>query len=358
LKAFSTSLLAIFFSINIFAQNAPATFVTRTANFGKVKEDVGKIRYDFIYFNKGENPLKIEKVVPSCGCTATEFTQMAIPQDSSGKIRVTYNTTNRPGEINKTVSVYFVGYESPIILYLKGIVVGTQRLIERELVYPFGNLRFQSMTLNLGTVRTNEPTKKMFEFYNAGKKEIQINETKFDTSFLKLSLNKKNIKPKEVVKITVIYDAVARRNWGFQMDTIQLLTNDDSLSIKTIPVTAHIEEYFPPMDAAKLAKAPKIKFEKTEIFMGAVKEGSNVSFNYKFVNEGKEDLLIRKIVPACTCITFETPKYFVAPGESSSIRIFLNTIGREGIQNKHLTIISNAPSSPSVNLWIRANVVK
>ena len=173
-----------------FAQNAPANFVTKTANFGKVREDKGKIYYDFTFYNKGENPLRVEKVETSCGCTVAEYTKLAVPKDSAGVIRVTYNTINRPGEINKSVTVYFMGYRESVTLNLRGIVIGISRLYERELVHPFGNLRFQSKTLNMGTVRTKGSTKKEFEFYNASKRDISISEIKYDTSFLRIKMNK------------------------------------------------------------------------------------------------------------------------------------------------------------------------
>lgn len=359
---FKKNILNILFSLCVMAsvsgQNAPVYFVTKTANFGKVVEEIEKIRYDFVFFNKGDDPIKIQKVVPSCGCTAAEYSQVAIPQDSAGHVRVVYNTVNRPGEINKTVSVYFEGYETPVILFLKGIVVINQRLIERELVHPFGNLRFQSKYLNLKTVRNRQPEKRQFEFYNAGKKDVKILKISYDTSFMKVKLNKFDLKSQDIAKIDVIYDAVARHDWGFVSDTITIFTSDDSMSVKRIPLAAHIEEYFAPLDAASAAKAPKIKFEKQEQHLGTVKEGATVSFNYKFTNEGKQDLIIRKLVPACSCISFETPKYELAPGESSFVRLTLNTKDREGIQNKHLTIITNSPSNPSVNLWMRVNVTK
>ncbi len=344
-------------AVQIFAQNAPANFASKTANFGKVREEVGNVHYDFWFTNKGINPLRVESVKTSCGCTVAEYTKLAIPSDSSGRVRVTLNTVNRPGEVNKSVEVFFSGFEEPVILTLKGIIVGNQRLLERELVYPFGNLRFLSKTLNMGTVRTKGPEKREFECYNAGKKEIQIHEIKHDTSFMKIVLNKYTLKPKESVKIYITYDALARKNWGFMADTVTFVTTDDSLPNKAIPVTVQLEESFLNTDANFLANAPKIKFEKTDQHMGTLKEGRTVSFNYKFTNEGKEDLLIRKIVSGCECLTFETPKYIIAPGETSFVRITMDTKDREGVQNKYVTIISNSPSKPSINLWMRLNVV-
>ena len=347
----------MYLCLMLHAQRAPVGFKTRIVNFGKVKETAGKIFYDFVYFNRGDDPLRIEKVSAACGCTAADYTPVAVPKDSSGHIKVSYNTTNRPGEINKTISIYFVGYPEPEILTLKGIVIGSHRLIERELVYRYGNLRFQSSTLNFGTVRTGLPEKREYEFYNAGTKDIQLKQLQYDTNFMKVSIKKTTLKPKEISKMIVKYDGVKRKDWGFVTDTIHLITTDDSMAVKSLPVIAHIEEYFPLKEIIAIENSPKIKFEKTEQHLGSIKEGGTVSNVFKLTNDGKVDLIIRKIVPGCKCLTFETPKYILKPGEASTIKVTMDTKYREGVQNKNITVISNSPSSPSVNLWIRVNVI-
>jgi len=357
LKKIAFLIFLFFTNLLCFAQRAPVGFKTRTVNFGKVKESTGKIYYDFIFFNRGEEPLKIERVSVACGCTAADFTPVAIPKDSSGHIKVSYNTTNRPGEINKTISIFFKGFEDPEVLTLKGIVIGSHRLIERELVYRYGNLRFQSSTLNFGTVRTGLPEKREYEFYNAGTKDIQLKQIQYDTNFMKVSIRKTILKPMEISKMIVNYDAVKRKDWGFVTDTIHLITSDDSLPVKSLPVIAHIEEYFPLKEIIAIENSPKIKFEKTEQHLGSVKEGATVSNVFKMVNEGKVDLQIRKIVPGCKCLSFETPKMVLKPGEMSTIKVTMDTRYREGVQNKNITVISNSPTTPSVNLWIRVNVL-
>lgn len=339
------------------AQKAEVTFKSKVANFGKIKEQANQVHWDFVFTNTGQDPLRVDRVETTCGCTATEYTTLAIPKDSTGKIRVTYNTINRPGEFTKTISVYFKGFNEPEVLTIKGVVIGSQRLYERELVFPIGNLRFQSRVISLKTVRTKEPERRELEFFNAGKKDISIKNIISDTAVMKVTFDRTTVKPKEAGKIKLVYNAVAKKDWGLVMDTLWLITTDDSIPTKPIPLATHIEEYFAPMSASALEKAPKIKFEKTDYSFGSSREGSTVSYIFKFANEGKQDLLIRKIVPACSCLSFEVDKYKYSPGEMGTIKVSLNTSYREGIQNKNVTVISNSPSNPSVNLWLRGNIV-
>lgn len=339
------------------AQKPQVVFKSKVANFGKVKEQAKQVHWDFLFTNTGSDPVRVDHVETTCGCTATDYNTLAIPKDSVGRIRVIYNTTNRPGEFAKTVSVYFKGFEEPEILTIKGVVIGTQRLYDRELVFPIGNLRFQSRVISLKTIRTKEPERREFEFFNAGKKDITIKNIISDTAVLKVTFDRTTVKPREAGKIRLVYNAVAKKDWGLVIDTLKLITTDDTIPTKAIPLATHIEEYFPPMTSSDLEKAPKIKFEKTDYSFGSSKEGNTVSYVFKFTNEGKQELIIRKIVPGCACLSFEIDKYKYAAGEMGTVKVSLNTSYREGTQNKNVTVISNSPSSPFINLWIRGNIV-
>lgn len=49
--------------------------------------------------NTGDNPLKLFKVLPSCGCTIAEFTTHAIAPGNEGFIELKYNSTKNIGKV-------------------------------------------------------------------------------------------------------------------------------------------------------------------------------------------------------------------------------------------------------------------
>ncbi|HEX2974598.1 MAG TPA: DUF1573 domain-containing protein [Bacteroidales bacterium] len=75
-------------------------------NFGTFKEEAGPQSHDFYIANTGTQPLVIQNVVASCGCTATDWTKQPIPAGSRGKVTATYDPKDRPGRFDKTVTVY------------------------------------------------------------------------------------------------------------------------------------------------------------------------------------------------------------------------------------------------------------
>ncbi|HKK42431.1 MAG TPA: DUF1573 domain-containing protein, partial [Bacteroidales bacterium] len=69
-------------------------------DFGTFKEEAGRQTYDFIVTNSGSNPLVIQNIVASCGCTTPLWTKQPIPPGGTGKITAIYDPRNRPGKFN------------------------------------------------------------------------------------------------------------------------------------------------------------------------------------------------------------------------------------------------------------------
>jgi hypothetical protein len=79
-------------------------FADSLHDFGTLNEGE-KATYTFKYTNTGENPLVLEDVRASCGCTLPEWTKDEIAPGAEGLIKVVYNSEGRPGEFKKTITV-------------------------------------------------------------------------------------------------------------------------------------------------------------------------------------------------------------------------------------------------------------
>ena len=107
---------------------------TKTENgpeieFEKIVHDYGTIPYngngecEFRFTNTGNEPLLIQKPRSSCGCTIPTWPNEPILPGESEVIKVTYKT-NRPGVINKTVTVTSNAIKnSTVVLRIKGTVM-------------------------------------------------------------------------------------------------------------------------------------------------------------------------------------------------------------------------------------------
>jgi Protein of unknown function (DUF1573) len=109
--------------------------------------------------------------------------------------------------------------------------------------------------------------------------------------------------------------------------------------------------------AAVKKDGPVFKFEKEEYNFGTIKQGDKVEYSFEFVNSGKEALIITEAHGSCGCTVPEWPKQPLKKGEKGTIKVTFNSAGKEGMQDKTVTITSNAADSPKV-LHIKGTVEK
>jgi hypothetical protein len=103
--------------------------------------------------------------------------------------------------------------------------------------------------------------------------------------------------------------------------------------------------------------AAELKFKTEKHDFGTVPEGPLAKFDFDFVNEGKEPLILSNVQASCGCTTPEWPKEPILPGKSAKITAIYNTQGRPGQFTKSITVSSNA-KTPSVVLMISGTVEK
>ena len=113
--------------------------------FEKVVHDYGDVPFngngecEFRFTNTGTEPLLVLKPKSSCGCTIPSWPQEPILPGESEVIKVTYRT-NRPGIINKTVTVTSNAVNNPtVVLRIKGRVLDPTTEVLPEKTNGFGN---------------------------------------------------------------------------------------------------------------------------------------------------------------------------------------------------------------------------
>ena len=102
------------------------------------------------------------------------------------------------------------------------------------------------------------------------------------------------------------------------------------------------------------ASGALLKFNQTDYNFNKIYYKSDGSHDFKFVNAGKEPLLLTRPRSSCGCTIPTWPKAPILPGDSGNIRVTYNThiIGRF---SKTVTVYSNAPKP--VVLHIHGEVI-
>ncbi len=127
-KLFLTLFVALF-GFAAQAQEAPAdgakiTFDNKVINYGKVEKGANGTRV-FKFKNEGTEPLVLNSVRASCGCTTPKWTREPIAPGEEGEIQVKYDT-NRMGNFHKTVTVQSNATNQTVVLTIKGQVMNPE----------------------------------------------------------------------------------------------------------------------------------------------------------------------------------------------------------------------------------------
>lgn len=327
-------------------------------DFGKIKEDDGPVTYVFNFTNTGTKNLILTHVQPACGCTASKWTKDSVAPGKQGFVSATYDVNHRPGAFSKSITVYSNSNPSISLLTFSGEVIPHVKTVNDSFPYQMGNLRFEENNLNFDRLYNNQKDTMLYlNIYNEGTKPVTIKDVTSTTNYISGKGAPVTIEPKQRVKYPVHYNASANKDYGLEFDEIKLITNDDKIPEKKLSILAEIHQYIPKMSEEELKTAPKIFFPQVSHDFGTVKQGDIVNTEFEFTNKGKKDLVIYKVKTSCGCTVSEPEKSKIKAGQTSKIKVSFNSAGKNGKEDKHITVISNDPVHTEYDLTIHANVV-
>ena len=108
--------------------------------------------------------------------------------------------------------------------------------------------------------------------------------------------------------------------------------------------------------AQETKPAAKLEFEEVIYAFDEIQQGDKEEHVFKCTNTGDAPLVLTNIATSCGCTAPEWPREAIEPGESNEVLITFNSTGKMGIQNKVITVFSNA-ENPQVKLKITGNVI-
>ena len=101
--------------------------------------------------------------------------------------------------------------------------------------------------------------------------------------------------------------------------------------------------------------APDFKFEVEEYNFGSIKQGEKISYDFNFINAGKEPLIITAANGSCGCTVPSYPKEPIGKSGKGIIHVEFNSTGKMGMQDKTVTLTSNSKSGAKI-LHLKGNV--
>lgn len=120
---------ACFFAFLFFCMGVSAAFAQAVLKFDKTTHNYGKFSEEkpvscvFYFTNTGDEPLVIQQVMTSCGCTAADFTKTPVQPGKKGSVTVTYDGAGRAaGHFKKVISIRSNAKNSMVRIYVEGFL--------------------------------------------------------------------------------------------------------------------------------------------------------------------------------------------------------------------------------------------
>jgi hypothetical protein len=196
------------------------SFDQPTYDFGSISQGK-KVDHVFVIRNRGNAPLAIKSVRPSCGCTAVATFSSVIAPGAKGEIKTSFNSANYAGAVQKTVTVESSDPKSPSsVLTLRGTVVEEIQLAPRQ--------------LNLGQVRIETTTKASVTVTNRGRKPLRLTAVKSTLPQVAATVEKKLLHPGE--SGTLLLSVTPRKGDRLLSGYIYVKTDSPDRPEITVPV--------------------------------------------------------------------------------------------------------------------------
>lgn len=129
-------------------------------DFGTVTQGE-KVDHLFVIKNRGDEPLSINQIRSSCGCTAATLSAKTLPPGKSGEVKVTFDSTNFSGQVTKTVNLDSNDPRNPsTVLTLQGKV--------SEIIAAVPN------PINLGSLKAGSRKEVVLKLENRGSKPFTV----------------------------------------------------------------------------------------------------------------------------------------------------------------------------------------
>jgi hypothetical protein len=344
------TLISLIYSSHIFSQPQSVRFDKTIHDFGDISLNSGSHKHTFVFENISENPVVIQTVVSSCGCAAPVWTKKPVMPGESGTIEVTYLNNQGPYPFDKSLTVYITGEPRPVILRIRGVVHAKPKKLKELFPENFEGLSFRKSYLDLGPSAIGSIVRETIEAANTSASEITLS-LKCDQPGIKIDTKPGTIKKGETTSITFTIDTKKADSWGTTNFYPEIFINGKKVTSRQLRITTSIRDNFSSLSKEERNSAPLPMAESSTYDFGTTTEGSIVNASFKIRNLGQRDFSIHKAESGSDKIKINNPGK-IPSGEQKTLTLAIDTSGNTGEISYIITLITNSPSRPVMNLVV------
>ncbi|MCR4964611.1 MAG: DUF1573 domain-containing protein [Bacteroidales bacterium] len=340
-------------------------FDSQTYDFGKIKEEGGKVTGRFEFTNVGNQDLILVNVKPGCGCTAANYSKEPVAPGQKGFIEATYNPYNRPGAFNKNIRVttneprFEQENAAPHMIFIKGEVLKRPPTVFEKAQYTNGNGMARIKTGNVShNMMNTEVVRDTFKVRNFWTKPVTFTLDAKHDYITEVGRNFGGaLQPGQEGHIILQYDAAKRNAFGQVRDFVTFTTNDSLESRKAIHYAVNIKEDFSKLTEKQLKMAPAVQYSAVSHHFGDVQKNTQNTTTISVKNIGRSPLAIRSVNANSGYFKVTSDMKEVPVNGTATVTITFKASNRAGRQKATVDIITNDPANPVQVVDVDANVL-
>lgn len=330
-------------------------FEKKVHDFGEVEESSLYVYHKFEFTNTGNRTLIIKTVETSCGCTSPEWTQDSVFPGRKGYVQARFETKNRVGMFNKTLTVYS-NAENPFEqLDILGTVKASKNKVTPatggpEVSENFGFVFFEPQSFDLGKINDRQTDTQLITVSNESDYIVAMETPVFTQNCFTTENFPAVLNPHESAKFKLILNGNKVPYFGPNGCDIGINTSHPTVPNYALKAYYHKTEYFPKYSKKQLKKQAHAQLDKKVIKFDSVVAGDILNANFVLTNTGKMPLKIRQILPSCGCVTARITKQELQPGEKMNLLFVYDTIQKNGNASQKIQLVTNDPVNPEIEL--------
>lgn len=347
------------FPISATAQEiqSPLLFENYEWDFGNIEEVNGIVTHTFRFANVSHQPVQLDIISTSCGCTTAEYSTEPIPAGDYGEITVHFSPARTEGKVFREVEVFTKGRKSVDRLTIMADVTPMPMGINELYPHPLaGTVRTNNMRCNFGYISQGNTVDKTIKIANSSQNTVKLSvQTTGNRYGMKVSCPE-SIGPEEITTIKVTYTIPKNRNaYGMTRDSIWLVADGEKSASPLLVSALRIEQ----LNKDENAPKPVMRVEPAYVDFGSKAPGKVYKQTVTIENTGNADLIFRD-VEACTGTTTTLTKgTVVKPGKQIKVTVTLENskeLGETTMGSINLT--SNDPTRPFRELRLQVDTKK
>ncbi len=309
----------------------------------------GEVRFQyphtvvFGFTNRGNKPLHIKKVHPSCGCTKVTYTPGNIPPGERGEIVVVYDAAML-GTFSKHVEVYTNACKEPEFLSLQGRVVTELSDYSKDFPINLGNVRMSTNLVEFEQLKSGG-------VYSAELHVVNTERTPYRPmlmhlpSYMRAEYEPEDIPAGKTGVIRLILDSKGLPSMGLNQTSIYLARYmGDKIGDGNEIVVSSV--LLPPVNSSNVgAFASKMRLSTEEIFMNMADK--KMVAEVSLANDGKAPLTVHNLQVFNSAVEVSLSNRKIAPGGTAKMKVKMNKklIGRFKARPRIL-LVTDDPETP------------